>query len=104
MLAISLAEGMHHVTLSASSPWGCFDADTFLKIPQHLLLHAGHCKEDAALGQAFSKLRTAAGAEMDDRHLLCLLLIVERAKGAKSRWHQYINYLPQSYSMCITSI
>lgn len=40
---------------------------------------------------------------MDDRHLLCLLLIVERAKGTNSKWHPYISYLPQIYgaSCCL---
>ena len=30
-------------------------------------------------------------------HLLCLLLIVERAKGEASLWHPYIQYLPEIY-------
>lgn len=72
-------------------------AVAFVKIPQQLLLHAGLCHGDGAFGQAFHKLKAEAGVEMDDRHLLCLLLIVERAKGVSSKWHPYISYLPQTY-------
>lgn len=72
-------------------------AVAFITIPQQLLLHAGLCHGDGASGEAFSKLKAEAGLEMDDRHLLCLLLIVERAKGISSKWHPYISYLPQTY-------
>ena len=48
-------------------------------------------------GHAFSLLKKEAGAEIDSRHLLCLLLILERAKGEASLWHLYIQYLPQTY-------
>ena len=75
-------------------------AVAFVKIPQQLLLHAGLCSCDCTFGQAFNKLKTDAGIEMDDRHLLCLLLIVERAKGINSEWHPYISYLPQTYGAC----
>ena len=72
-------------------------AVAFVKIPQQLLLHAGLCCFDCQFGQAFNKLKAEAGVAMDDRHLLCLLLIVERAKGMSSEWHPYISYLPQTY-------
>lgn len=72
-------------------------AVAFIKIPQQLLLHAGLCDVDCLFGQAFNELKAEAGVAMDDRHLLCLLLIVERAKGTSSKWHPYISYLPQTY-------
>lgn len=72
-------------------------AVAFARIPQHLLLHAGLCCHDCTFGQAISELKAEVGVEMDDRHLLCLLLIIERAKGTNSKWHSYISYLPQTY-------
>lgn len=72
-------------------------AVAFVKIPQQLLLHAGLCYVDCPFGQAFNELKAEADVAMDDRHLLCLLLIVERAKGTSSKWHPYISYLPQTY-------
>ena len=88
----------HSKSLLQKAKVGAFLAAVpFLSVPQHLLLHAGLCCRDRMFGQAFSQLKADAGVEMDDRHLLCLLLIVERAKGSDSEWHPYISYLPQSY-------
>ncbi len=72
-------------------------AEAFVTIPQRLLLNAGLCHQDPVYGHAFSQLKKEAGAEIDSRHLLCLLLIVERAKGEASLWHPYIQYLPETY-------
>ena len=66
-------------------------------MPQRLLLHAGICSQDPTFGEAFSQLKAEAGDALDSRHLLCLLLIIERAKGPDSLWHPYINYLPETY-------
>jgi len=61
------------------------------------LLNADLCHQDPVYGHAFSQLKEEAGADIDSRHLLCLLLIVERAKQEASLWHPYIQYLPQTY-------
>jgi hypothetical protein len=37
------------------------------------------------------------GPDADQRHLLCLVLILERARGAQSKWHAYMNVLPKAY-------
>ena len=34
---------------------------------------------------------------LDKRWTLCLLLLIEQARGKDSKWAQYINVLPQSY-------
>ena len=68
-----------------------------MTIPPHLLLHAGLCEKDAMFGVALTKLKKQAGDQIDSRHLLCLLLILERAKGTDSFWYHFIQYLPKSY-------
>ena len=82
---------------SSSAHHTCAAAEAFITVPQTLLLHAGLCNQDPIFGHAFSQLQTEAGANLDGRHLLCLLLVVERAKGSKSLWHPYIQFLPQTY-------
>lgn len=42
-------------------------------------------------------LRDELGTNCDQRHILCLLLLLERARGAASQWAPYINILPSSY-------
>ncbi|KAA6420367.1 MAG: Histone-lysine N-methyltransferase setd3 [Trebouxia sp. A1-2] len=71
--------------------------EAFVTIPQRLLLNADLCHQDPVYGHAFSQLKKEAGADIDSRHLLCLLLIVERAKGEASLWQPYIQYLPETY-------
>lgn len=34
---------------------------------------------------------------MDQRHILCLMLILERARGDASKWSAYIDMLPTQY-------
>jgi len=72
-------------------------AEAFVTMPQRLLLNADLCHRDPVYRHAFSQLKKEAGAEIDSRHLLCLLLIVERAKREASLWHPYIQYLPETY-------
>lgn len=40
----------------------------------------------------------AVGDKLDRRWTLCLLLLLERARGAQSFWAAYIDALPTSYS------
>lgn len=35
--------------------------------------------------------------DTDPRHVLCVLLILERARGPSSEWAPYIDILPQAY-------
>ncbi|DBB06668.1 TPA: hypothetical protein ACH3X1_012179 [Trebouxia sp. C0004] len=72
-------------------------AEAFITIPRRLLLNADLCHQDPVYGHAFSQLKKEAGTEMDSRHLLCLLLVIERDKGEASLWHPYIQYLPETY-------
>lgn len=39
----------------------------------------------------------AAGTALSERDLLCLLLVLERARGAGSRWAPYLDILPRQY-------
>ncbi|KAG1666307.1 hypothetical protein FOA52_004788 [Chlamydomonas sp. UWO 241] len=71
--------------------------DTIISLPQDLLLHAHVASEDAEYGDAFRALAEELGPNTDQRHLLCLLLILERARGTESKWHAYINVLPKAY-------
>ena len=72
-------------------------ADAFLRVPQDTLLHVGAAQRDPVYGPLFSQLELQANAEMDARYMLCLLLILERAKGPKSAWAPYIDFLPTAY-------
>ena len=72
-------------------------ADAFLRVPQDTLLHVGAAQRDPVYGLLFSQLELQAHAEMDARYMLCLLLILERAKGSKSAWAPYIDFLPTAY-------
>lgn len=38
---------------------------------------------------------------MDQRSLLVLLLVIERARGSSSFWAPYINMLPQQYGASV---
>lgn len=83
--------------IDTNAPNHAICAEAFVTITQRLLLNADLCHQDPVYGDAFGQLKREAGAEIDSRHLLCLLLIVERAKGEASLWHPYIQYLPQTY-------
>ncbi|KAK9916904.1 hypothetical protein WJX75_008596 [Coccomyxa subellipsoidea] len=66
-------------------------------IPQHLLLHEGQAWTDRHYGRAFQQLKEEVGDALDRRWTLCLLLLIERARGVHSKWATYINVLPESY-------
>lgn len=44
------------------------------------------------------------GSATGRRELLCLLLILERAKETASQWEPYISFLPESYGVCQCAI
>ena len=75
--------------------------ECFLRIPQKLLLHAGlavECKEYIAIFKALeAESISSKGAKLDERLILCLLLLLERARGSQSIWHEYIAILPRTY-------
>ena len=73
------------------------DAERLLSIPVSLLLHAEVGLSDPSFGAAFHALRAEAGADVDERFLLVLVVLVERLKGQQSRWAPYINHLPAEY-------
>jgi len=75
-------------------------AGSFLNIPQQLLLEASLATSpDYNLQPAFAALLLLDGAEeIDERTLLVLTLLLERAKGAASKWAPYIAILPRTYS------
>jgi hypothetical protein len=72
-------------------------AEHLLSIPVSLLLRADVGLSDSAYGAAFRALRAEVGADLDDRLLLVLVVLVERLKGHESRWATYISYLPTEY-------
>ena len=74
-------------------------AECAIEVPQSLLLHAGLATADTDFGAAFSALAAEVGRELADRFLLCLVLLVERVKGASSAWSPYISMLPQTYGL-----
>ena len=74
-----------------------YGAGCFLRVPQRLLLHEGTAYADAEFGAAFRALRAKAGAALDRRLVLCLLLLLERARGAASAWAPFLRVLPASY-------
>ena len=43
-------------------------------------------------------MQEAVGDALDRRWMLCLLLLLERARGKQSFWAQYIDVLPRTYS------
>ena len=45
------------------------------------------------------KLLAEQAAFMDQRNVLCILLIVERARGESSKWAAYIDILPHEYGV-----
>ncbi|KAL6761322.1 hypothetical protein V8C86DRAFT_881423 [Haematococcus lacustris] len=71
--------------------------DTLVVIPQRVLLHADCAYRDPEFGQAFSRLKEELHVELDARSVLCLLLIVEKAKQQSSGWAPYISLLPDVY-------
>ena len=71
-----------------------------MAIPQHLILKADLAKSsNYVLHHVFSELQAQAGANLDDRAVLVLLLLAERARGKASPWVTYISNLPSNYGM-----
>ncbi|KAI8463639.1 MAG: hypothetical protein J3K34DRAFT_462337 [Monoraphidium minutum] len=66
-------------------------------LPQRLLLHGGRAFADPEYGPAFSALAAEAGAALDGRGLLVLLLAIERRRGAAGAWGPYVAFLPDAY-------
>ena len=75
-------------------------AEVFLQIPQHLLLEPSLATSPQYdLQSAFAALlQSENAAEIDERTLLVLTLLAERAKGDSSKWAPFIGILPQTYS------
>jgi len=72
--------------------------ETLISVPQPLLLHAGTAFEDPEFGQCFRQIAQEAGLNGADlRPILCLLLVLEKARQDSSRWSPYISILPESY-------
>lgn len=68
-----------------------------MEIPQSLLMQSGLAAEHPEYGNAFRALKKEIGNGLDERFLLCLLLIVERSRGLESLWAPYIRILPETY-------
>ncbi|MEW5305262.1 MAG: hypothetical protein WDW36_007817 [Sanguina aurantia] len=66
-------------------------------LPQSLLMHAGLALKDAEYGAAFRQLQTEAGAALDPRSMLCMLLVLETTRHQLSFFHPYIAALPETY-------
>ncbi|KAK9823277.1 hypothetical protein WJX72_001533 [[Myrmecia] bisecta] len=69
----------------------------FLRIPQHLLLRAELALQDPVYGKALTALAAEAGPSLDERFLMCLLMIIERCKGESSLWGPFLAVLPRTY-------
>jgi hypothetical protein len=81
-------------------------ADCFLRIPQHLLLEASLAVSPKYNLQPvfYALIESDTASEIDERTLLVLTLLLERAKGASSKWAPYIDILPQTYSEHLVQI
>ena len=73
-------------------------AECIVRVPARCLLRVAVGLEDLQYGKAVHALRDESGPELDTRYLLCLVLLLERAKGPASAWAPYINALPATYS------
>ena len=73
-----------------------------MTIPQNLIL-----TEELAFSpryyfqNIFSELRGVKDPALDERALLVLLLLVERARGEESDWSIYIRNLPETYGLSL---
>lgn len=74
-------------------------AEPILTIPQKLLLTAALAFSPRyCLQRIFSELQEAGEDPLpDERAILVLLLLVERARGGNSAWAIYISTLPEIY-------
>ncbi|KAF5838136.1 hypothetical protein DUNSADRAFT_3331 [Dunaliella salina] len=76
---------------------------TVVRVPQKCLLYAPHPQHDHAphfrqlLSQGAQDEATGSSGPGDPRHVLCVLLILERARGEESKWAPYLNILPGSH-------
>jgi hypothetical protein len=67
-------------------------------IPQALLLYGARAYEDHEYGPAARQLQQELGPVLlDQRSLLVLLLVLERARADASRFAPYIAMLPRCY-------
>eukprot|EP00967_Tisochrysis_lutea_P102314 scaffold153946_cov15-Tisochrysis_lutea.AAC.1 len=93
----------------ATCPYAELKSRTFVGI--ELLHHALSCIVHAccAFRQLLSQGAQAAGqlsspgagsSRPDPRHVLCVLLILERARGQESKWAPYLDILPECYGKC----
>jgi len=66
-----------------------------MQCPIALLMRAADARADAAIGAFLGLARESLGRSLlDDRALVWILLLHERARGVRSRWHGYIKSLP----------
>ena len=94
-LAHLKADGGRSFTAAKHVPSG----GCFLEVPQELLLTADLARNiEYPLASAFASMLTAAAGLDDDRLILVLVLLMERARGRHSHWAAYINILPMTFS------
>ena len=68
-------------------------------MPQELLLTADLARNiQYPLASVFASMLTAAAGLDDDRLILVLVLLMERARGRHSKWAAYISILPLTFS------
>lgn len=78
--------------------YGCLDTDSTLrKICCKCELIALMAVSDFA---AFRALQQQEGTKLDERSILCMLLVLERCRGAASQWAPFISVLPEQYGAC----
>ena len=83
----------------------CVLAGSIVQIPQHLLLRAsavGSLESD--LYPEFQALKSRSELAREERAILVLLLLLERAKGPASKWATYINFLPKTYGALLVLV
>mmetsp|Transcript_13165 Transcript_13165/g.28231 ORF Transcript_13165/g.28231 Transcript_13165/m.28231 type:complete len:1436 (-) Transcript_13165:969-5276(-) len=71
--------------------------DGLISIPQSILLHAEVALNDSQYGEAFRRLKDEMASQADQRHLLCLLLLLEKCRDSASNWAPYMHILPKKY-------
>jgi len=54
-------------------------------------------EDEAQNGDGTEKTDDEDDGPLDDRDRLCLLLMIERSRGPRSKWHPYIASLPKKY-------
>ena len=95
-LAHLKADGGRRITAAQPVPSG----GCFLEVPQELLLTADLARNlKYPLASVFASMLTTAAGLDDDRLILVLVLLMERARGRHSKWAAYISILPVTFSM-----